>query len=238
MANSKTITVQAAWQVFKQITILLLSVLFTSCNGQNKLQDKNDHLTAPTTNTILPGDTTSPSVENIRSMWHDKNDNYWFGSDGEGVYHYAGKALTLFTDKDGLCHNQVRTIQEDKAGNIWFGNNGYGLFRYDGTSLINLTEEKGLSNPDFFANFQEKAGTLARVWTINEDTNGDLWIGTIDAGVWRYDGKNLTNYTTKDGLAADGVTAIYKDKKGELWFGTAGDMCKFNGKSFVRFAIK
>lgn len=46
----------------------------------------------------------------------------------------------------------------------------------------------------------DKHGTLARVWTINEDNNGNLWIGTIDACVWRYDGKNLTNYTTKDGL--------------------------------------
>lgn len=134
----------------------------------------------------------------------------------------------------GLAGAAVRTIFEDKAGNFWFGNNGYGLFRYDGKTLINFTKEHGLSNPEFLKNFREKTGTLARVWSISEDVSGNLWIATIDAGVWRYDGKRLTNYTTKDGLTDIGVTAIYKDRKGQLWFGTAGEVCRFNGKTFVK----
>ena len=80
---------------------------------------------------------------------------------------------------------------------------------------------------------------MARIYSINEDNNGHLWIGTIDSGVWRYDGKNLTNYTTTDGLTSNAVTTIYKDKKGELWFGTdGGGVCKFNGKMFIAFDVK
>ena len=80
--------------------------------------------------------------------------------------------------------------------------------------------------------------TLARVWSVNEDNNGNIWIGTYDAGVWCYDGKNLTNYTTKDRLSSNAINTIYKDKKGELWFGTDGaGVCKFNGTSFSIFII-
>ena len=74
---------------------------------------------------------------------------------------------------------------------------------------------------------------------MNEDDSGNLWIGTIDAGVWKYDGNKLTNYTTKDGLAGNSIWTIYKDKSGVLWFVTDGEaICKFNGKSFTRFGFK
>jgi ligand-binding sensor domain-containing protein len=68
--------------------------------------------------------------------------------------------------------------------------------------------------------------------------NRDIWVGTFDAGVWRYNGKNLTNYTTKDGLTSNAINTIYKDKKGKLWFGTYGaGVCIFNGISFTSFAF-
>ncbi|MFN8346328.1 MAG: two-component regulator propeller domain-containing protein [Spirosomataceae bacterium] len=143
--------------------------------------------------------------------------------------------FTWFTEK-GLASPAVLGLFEDKTGNIWFGNNGAGLFRYDGKILTNFTEEKGLGNKDFRVSGKSGPGTLARIYSINEDTTGNLWIGTVDAGVWRYDGNNLTNYTTKDGLTSNAVNTIYKDKKGDLWFGTDGNgVCKFNGLSFTKF---
>jgi ligand-binding sensor domain-containing protein len=167
----------------------------------------------------------------------DQKGNMWFGTQTMGVCRYDGKSFTWITGK-GLSGPAIRGLFEDKNGNLWFGNNGNGLFRYDGKSLINLTEEKGLSNHEFIVTGKFGPGTLARVWTINEDNNGNLWVGTIDAGVWQYDGKNLINYTTKDGLTSNTVNVIYKDKKGELWFGTGGTgVCIFNGVSFTQFAF-
>jgi ligand-binding sensor domain-containing protein len=171
----------------------------------------------------------------------DSNGNIWFGTQAMGVCCYNGKSFTWFTEK-GLSPPAVRALFEDRNGTMWFGNNGAGLFRYDGKTLSNFTEEKGLGNPEFWSELKVSGkpgpGTLARVWTINEDNSGNLWIGTIDAGVWRYDGKNLTNFTTRDGLTTDAVTTIYKDKNGELWFGTnGGGVCKFNGTSFKEFTF-
>ncbi len=161
----------------------------------------------------------------------------WFGTQEKGVCRYDGKSYVFFTEQ-GLDKAAVRTLFQDKAGNIWAGNNGAGLFKFNGKAFINFTNEHGLANPGFLQKLQGKEGTLARPWAINEDNQGNLWIGTIDAGLWKYDGTVLTNYTTKDGLAGNEIWTIYKDKKGELWFVTNGDaICKFNGKNFTRFSF-
>lgn len=174
----------------------------------------------------------------VYSILKDKKGNLWFGTQAKGVCRYDGKSLTWFTEK-GLKGPAVLGLFEDSKGNIWFGNNGAGLFRYDGKSLINFTEDKGLGNKDFRASGKSGLGSLARIYSINEDNNGNLWIGTVDSGVWKYDGRNLTNYTTKDGLSSNAVNTIYKDKKGDLWFGTdENGICKFNGKTFTEFVVK
>jgi ligand-binding sensor domain-containing protein len=168
----------------------------------------------------------------------DKKGTVWFGTQAEGVGRFDGKTLTWFKDK-GLSGPAVLGLFEDSKGNLWFGNNGAGLFQYDGTTLTNFTKEKGLDNADFRVSGKPSLNTLARVYSINEDTNGNIWVGTVDAGVWKYDGTNLTNYTTKDGLTSNAVNTIYKDKNGELWFGTDGNgICKFNGSTFIECIIK
>lgn len=186
-------------------------------------------------------ETYSPSLSDrnrpysVYSTLVDKDGNVWFGTQEKGVCRYDGKTFTYFTEQ-GLDKAAVRTMFQDKKGNIWAGNNGAGLFRFNGKVFVNFTDEKGLSNREFLAKMPGKEGTLARPWTMNEDDEGNLWIGTIDAGVWKFDGAVLTNYTTKDGLAGNAIWTIFRDKKGELWFVTDGEtICKFNGSSFSKF---
>ena len=174
----------------------------------------------------------------VYSILKDKKGNLWIGTQGQGVCRFDGKSFTWFSEK-GLAGPAVLALFEDKKGNIWFGNNGSGLFCYDGKSLSNFTHVKGLSNAEFKTTGKSGPGTLARIYSINEDKTGNLWFGTVDAGVWRYDGINLTNYTTKNGLTSNAINTIYKDKNGDLWFGTDGDgICRFNGKTFEKFEVK
>jgi ligand-binding sensor domain-containing protein len=162
----------------------------------------------------------------------DRKGNVWFGTQAEGVCRYDGKTITWFKEK-GLAGAAVLGLFEDSKGNIWMGNNGAGLFLYDGQSLANITEEKRLGNPNFQAFGKSGENTLARVYSINEDMHGNIWIGTVDSGVWKLSNGSLTHFTTKDGLPSHAVNTIYRDNYGELWFGTdANGLCKFNGKSF------
>lgn len=173
----------------------------------------------------------------VYSILKDKKGNLWFGTQSQGVCCYDGKSFKWYTEK-GLSGSAVLALFEDSKGNIWFGNNGAGLFKLYDNTLINFTEEHKLSNPEFKISGKDTPGTLARIYAINEDKDGKLWIGTVDAGVWRLDGNNFTNFTTQNGLSSNAINTIYKDKNADLWFGTdSNGICKFNGNNFYQFEI-
>lgn len=179
----------------------------------------------------------SPGIYSAYCIYEDRDGNIWFGTEQRGVCKYDGKTFSWIRGK-GLDKAAVRCIYQDKKGMLWFMNNGLGVCRYDGKTLTNFTEEKGLANAEFMTTIKGKMGTLARAWSITEEPNGTMWLATVDAGVWRYDGKTLINYTTRDGLSSNTVWAVYKDRANKLWFGTEGGVCTFNGKTFNKFPDK
>jgi len=76
------------------------------------------------------------------------------------------------------------------------------------------------------------------VVAIFEDSKGNLWFGTIDKGVAKYDGKVLTYFTIENGLIGNTVTCFAEDKEGAMWFGTHSGLSKYDGKKFTNFTDK
>ena len=69
-----------------------------------------------------------------------------------------------------------------------------------------------------------------------KDKDGNLWFGiTGGNGVFRYDGKVFTPFTTQDGLFNNHVGSILEDKNGNIRFGTEGGVCRYDGQSFNYF---
>jgi ligand-binding sensor domain-containing protein len=170
----------------------------------------------------------------------DQQGKLWFGTQEKGVAHFDGTDLSYINNLD-LAGPAVRAIYEDQNGEKWFGNNGGGFYNYHNGKLINLTKQHRLGNEAFLKQKQTlgKTGTLARVFAINQDRDGQLWIGTADAGVWMYNGSTFKNYSLNDGLIGNRVTCIFKDNKGELWFVCDGiQVCRFDGNKFVNFDFK
>lgn len=178
------------------------------------------------------------STYGVYSTLKDRSGKLWLGTQSMGVCCFDGKDFRWFTEY-GLKGPAVLDLFEDSKGHLWFGTNGNGVFRYDGKTLRNFTAEQGLTNPDFIKNGKQGPGTLARVWSINEDLAGNIWLGTGDAGVWRYDGTKLHNYTSQDGLPDKGIEVIYRDQLGELWFGTNGaGVYRFQDEAFTKFTVQ
>ena len=59
------------------------------------------------------------------------------------------------------------------------------------------------------------------------------WFGSNDRGVYRYDGKTLVNFTTRNGLISDRIRGIQEDKSGNIFFTTYEGISKFDGQSFL-----
>ncbi len=201
--------------------------------------------------------------ESIWAIYQDQNNNYWFGSNGNGVIVYDGKTFKRFTTSDGLVDNTIRDIQGDHFGNVfigtpdgvskydgtkfttlkpiassssqwksepndlWFNCNGNNIYRYDGDKLYELQlprqdlgkafgiEVKGVP-------FKGMNNSPYAVYGIDKDKEGNVWLGTVAAGAFRYDGtsflwigeKELS--TLPDGRLP-GVRSILEDKNGYMW---------------------
>ena len=70
------------------------------------------------------------------------------------------------------------------------------------------------------------------VTDVYQDDDENLWFGTIEKGLARYDGKELKYFTTDDGLPSDRVVSITEDASGNIWLGTGNGISIFDGKKF------
>lgn len=194
-----------------------------------------NYLAFPTPKVINPH-----NLYSVTSLSKGKNNMFWIGTYA-GVFGYNGSDFTIINDETlGLDINteplHIRSLLEDSKGRLWIGNNGIGVLLKEGDTIINFSEKNNLIHPTSSRRGdQSQPGTLEHVFTIAEDSQGNIWFGDRDTGVWKYDGKTMSNYTKKDGLTNDFTQAIYVDKNNELWFGMAdGNIFKFDGKIFEK----
>lgn len=164
----------------------------------------------------------------------------WIGT-YSAVFSFDGKDFSIIENHtiglDGETKSlHVRSLLEDSKGRLWIGNNGIGVLLKEGDSIINFSEKMKLVPPTSTRRGSKSPpGTLEHIFSITEDLAGNIWFGDRDAGVWKYDGETMTNYTTKDGLSEGFAQCIYLDKKGVLWFGLSdGNVFTFNGKTFEK----
>lgn len=156
--------------------------------------------------------------------------DYWFGSNGNGVYRYDGESITNYTETDGLSGRQVRGIVEDSKGTLFISTID-GVSKFDGEEFTTLE----------FVDAPPDGGG----WVLNPE---DVWI-VFKPGVHgpcRYDGEKLYNMKlskspVEDALRAkypdsdfppSAVYSIYEDRRGHLWFGTANaGLCRYDGRA-------
>ncbi len=199
----------------KLSTLLLFGILFTlvSCNGQNSNKDNTANL-----NTI--GDTLKELGSNIMVIYQEKNNIYWFGSWEKGVYRYDGQTLINYTTKHGLLNNRIDEINEDTYGNIYFGsaNEKSSISKFNGNRFTTLK------------------AVPSEIWKLQST---DIWFKYFYGNtgkVYRYDGMTLyeLQFPNPPDLSNPfDIYSIYKDRKGNIWFGTNPvGVCRYDGTSF------
>ncbi len=160
----------------------------------------------------------------------DKDGKIWIGT-SEGAYFYDGKTVAELqialpsNTPPNKYHNthDVFTIIQDKSGKLWFATID-GVVIYDGKSFTPFIVNEGA------AGFM---GSNNNVEYILEDKAGNLWFGgRINEGVFRYDGKSITN------LKPDGdnwAWPVLQDKNGNIWFSNWSGAYRYDGKLFTSF---
>lgn len=75
------------------------------------------------------------------------------------------------------------------------------------------------------------------IYTINQDKNGFIWIGTGE-GLCRFDGFDFQSFSGVDSLSNDVVNVSFADSFGNLWFGFLnGLLLSWDGKNFTKYNL-
>ena len=77
----------------------------------------------------------------------------------------------------------------------------------------------------------EEGLVQSQVWTLLQDHNGFLWVGT-HGGIGKYDGRQFVNYTLEDSLTSDFITCLYQDAELNIWIGTQKGIACYDGHKF------
>lgn len=141
---------------------------------------------------------------------------------------------------NSLINNKVRAMFEDSRGVFWVGTSGDGLHTMDRKTgrferhQYNPAKPDQLSRPPL-SKTDQFAHDNDQVTFITEDATGSIWIGTMWAGVNRYDTltKKITHYEGSNGFPDSSAWNAFISRDGTLWLSTqsnrlyrAGPFCK------------
>ncbi|MFT3911731.1 MAG: two-component regulator propeller domain-containing protein [Ferruginibacter sp.] len=70
-----------------------------------------------------------------------------------------------------------------------------------------------------------------------QDKAGNLWFGTTENGLYKYDGKSFRQFLVADGLISNNIWCILEDKEGKIWIGTEEGVCLYDNKTFAAIKI-
>ena len=171
-----------------------------------------------------------------------KNGKLWFGT-FEAAFGFDGNDFDFIgRERMGRAndprHIGIRGYLLDSRDNLWMADNGAGVYVFDGHEVIHFTAVHNLREED------TEGPSLHRSFSLGEDSDGNIWIGTAYSGIWRYTpsasdplGKGtFTNFTADTGGPEGMVWTMHPTKSGNLLFGTEepSGVYKFDGSRFQR----
>jgi signal transduction histidine kinase/DNA-binding response OmpR family regulator/ligand-binding sensor domain-containing protein len=156
----------------------------------------------------------------IFGFFEDKQGTVWIGG-STALYAWSRGRLATFD----RFHDNLRTtaLLEDGDQRAWLGTLD-GLYQMDlrgyGAAAVARDKIRGGVN------------------AVLKDRDGNLWVGSNSAGLWRMSGGQVSSFTAPDGLTDSRVLSLYEDREGSLWVGTASGLDRLRDTRFTTFTVK
>ncbi|MGB2629026.1 MAG: two-component regulator propeller domain-containing protein [Candidatus Acidiferrum sp.] len=195
------------------------------------------------------------------SLYEDREQNLWLGSEGEGLLRFAPQSIHTYSKEQGLIDRNVYPVYQDHSGAIWIGAWQSGLSRFEDGKFTNYVISSDLPVRLATSIVEDRRGTLwvsthaglstfregkftrpaqptfppgTIVQAMIEDRQGTLWFGTSTGLVSLRDGATQ-KWTMQDGLATDDVRVLVEGPLGELWIGGYGGLTRVQNGQYTRW---
>ncbi|MEJ6979465.1 two-component regulator propeller domain-containing protein [Pedobacter sp. P351] len=178
------------------------------------------------TNEILKG-------ISVFGITEDNEHNMLFATwDGIYKYNFATNTFVHFEAINSLLDTYSRVVVQDREGQIWAGAEGTGGSR-GGIVVMKPVAGNSVVVLKHFIHIPD-SNSLSdnRIYSIYEDSEGIIWIGTGN-GLDRYDPQTnvFTNLSAR-GFPKSSIAAITEDSNGILWISHKKGISQLNRKTF------
>jgi len=204
--------------------------------------------------------TSQLSGVSVRTLFRDREQNVWVGTNLEGLYKHPQNPFDHFTSEEGLMNEVVWNVVEGPGGDLWIATQN-GVSRYDGKSFYQVWDEEETGGTPYLLRriddslligsqgglFVYDGDTLTpeviegrrpgTIFEIAEGPSGVYWLATND-GLVRYDGTSYRLYTTENGLSHNAIRSLDVDGQNRVWIGfEKGGVDRFDGASFTSLNV-
>jgi signal transduction histidine kinase/ligand-binding sensor domain-containing protein/DNA-binding response OmpR family regulator len=159
----------------------------------------------------------------VNSIYEDRSGTVWFGTGGgldkldqPGNFIHYFNVMEKSSNWDG-SPLWILSVFEDDTGIFWLGASG-ALVEFNIKDDSYTLYQNNPKDPQSLSN--------NNVCSINEDSNGNLWLGTDGIDIFNKHTKKFIHYAYNEsdpnGLSHNNVSQILLDKSGTIWITTYG----------------
>lgn len=160
---------------------------------------------------LMPGNSNFTGSAGL-GLLPDRNSNLWMRVHGPRMVRFRDGAFD--SPLSGLPYSNITAMSLSNTGELLAAAPEQGVVTYrDGQFLLLAATDSLPRSP---------------VISLAQTANGDLWMGTRDAGLYRLNGKTIERMN--DGLPDPKVNFLLPDKAGGLWAATDDGIAHWDGK--------
>ena len=197
-------------------------------------------------------------ITSVHRMMEDTRQHVWIVTENKGLLRYDGKSLHRYFNQEEQ-RSTVLDVCQDHQGHIYVATTNAGLFRIDGNTPVHIESTSNKHISVLYVNregeimlgydgqgvgiYNPKTGVLkdnpyysrdvdlstAKVYSICEDDNGNIWLGLLQKGVFMQPGKTTGfkymgyKLGARNLIGTACVTSVMVDSNGNSWIGTDKD---------------
>jgi signal transduction histidine kinase/ligand-binding sensor domain-containing protein len=192
-------------------------------------------------------------------LLEDDRGDLWIGTADGGITRYHAGEFTTYATADGLPDDTVSGLIKDKngfplvlttRGVVRWQGNGFESYPLPATVAYNPSNP-ALASRDGAVFWYANQGVLTQfgegrtanvykyepvsVYLVYEDSQKNVWLGSVKDGVIRFSDGVFTSLGVRDGLPSAAVTAIFEDRDHNVWIGTRAGLCVFKDGRFTTY---
>ncbi len=184
-----------------------------------------------------PADPNSLPGDNVRSVFVDHMQNVWVGTNmGLALFDPLKGTFRVFrherNNTGSLAGDNIHQVTETRDNTLWICSEGGGISKLN----LNMYSHPYFGNVVFQQMTKENSGLSSNnTRRVLEDPYGNIWVGNYSTGVDFIPGIGSPfqiNQAVED--AKINVSAIYIDKKDNLWIGEDNKVMTYKGGEITR----